>query len=286
MESVFQNPGLSHIGKRILKSLDFKSLKSLRLVCKSANNQVEDLGFCRKVIFEPMNDRGQKLPLHLAIERGRIEEVKSLVKNTKDMEARDLNGLTPLQFAIQDGRAEMSKILIENGANIEAECEKHGTTLCLAIYSDDLAITTMLLEKGADPSRPHPRFNLSPLHYANTHVFPEIQTQLIKFGANMEAKTRNGQTPLHWAARTCTPENVKELVACGADIDCQDANGNTPLHMVMFRRWDDGIKVVPLFLLFGASVNIRNEAGYNLLEENLGLLNVDPYYKLIIFSQH
>ena len=43
MESVFQNPGLSHIGKKILKSLDFKTLTSLRLVCKSANNQGEDL---------------------------------------------------------------------------------------------------------------------------------------------------------------------------------------------------------------------------------------------------
>ena len=43
MESVFQNPGLSHISQKILKNLDFKSLTSLRLVCKSANYQVEDL---------------------------------------------------------------------------------------------------------------------------------------------------------------------------------------------------------------------------------------------------
>ena len=42
MELVFQNPGLSHIGKKIVKSLNFKSLTSLRLVCKSTNNQVED----------------------------------------------------------------------------------------------------------------------------------------------------------------------------------------------------------------------------------------------------
>ena len=102
----------------------------------------------------------------------------------------------------------------------------------------------------------------------------------------MEAKTWNGQTPLHWAARTCTPENVMELLSNGADIDCQMDDGNTPLHMVMFRRWDDGIKVVPLFLMFGASVNIRNEAGNNVLEENLQLRNEAPYYKLIIFSQH
>ena len=43
METVFQKPGLSHISQKILKCLDFKSLTSLRLVCKSANYQVEDL---------------------------------------------------------------------------------------------------------------------------------------------------------------------------------------------------------------------------------------------------
>ena len=35
-----------------------------------------------------MNDQGQKLTLHLAIARGRIEEVNTLVKNTKEMEVR------------------------------------------------------------------------------------------------------------------------------------------------------------------------------------------------------
>ena len=50
-----------------------------------------------------------------------------MVKNTKDIEARNVNGLIPLQLAIQDSQPEMAKILIENGANIKAECEKHVT---------------------------------------------------------------------------------------------------------------------------------------------------------------
>ena len=52
MELVFENQGLSHISNKILKSLDFKSLTALRLVCKSANNQVEDLAL--KITLEDL----------------------------------------------------------------------------------------------------------------------------------------------------------------------------------------------------------------------------------------
>ena len=50
MEAVLESPGLSHIIQKILRSLEFKSLPSMRLVCKSANNQVKDLA--AKVSFE------------------------------------------------------------------------------------------------------------------------------------------------------------------------------------------------------------------------------------------
>ena len=43
MELVLRSPGLSHIIQEIFRGLDFKSLVSCRLVCKSANNQVKDL---------------------------------------------------------------------------------------------------------------------------------------------------------------------------------------------------------------------------------------------------
>ena len=39
----FTNPGLSHIGKKILKNLDIKTLASCRQVCKIMNIEIEDL---------------------------------------------------------------------------------------------------------------------------------------------------------------------------------------------------------------------------------------------------
>ena len=43
MEEVLGSSGFSHIVQKILRSLDFKSLPTMRLVCKSANNQVKVL---------------------------------------------------------------------------------------------------------------------------------------------------------------------------------------------------------------------------------------------------
>ena len=43
MDTFFENPGLCHIGKEITTNLDFKSLITCRLVCKSLNNHIEVL---------------------------------------------------------------------------------------------------------------------------------------------------------------------------------------------------------------------------------------------------
>ena len=43
MDTFFENPGLCHIGKEITTNLDFKSLITCRLVCKSWNDHIEVL---------------------------------------------------------------------------------------------------------------------------------------------------------------------------------------------------------------------------------------------------
>ena len=52
MDLLFKNAGLSHISKKILQGLNFKSLSSCRLVCKSMNSLIED--WASKVTFEDL----------------------------------------------------------------------------------------------------------------------------------------------------------------------------------------------------------------------------------------
>jgi hypothetical protein len=52
-----------------------------------------------------------------AVERGRIEEVKSLVARGADLHQRDRGGFTPLMRAANCGHAALVRTLVELGAN-------------------------------------------------------------------------------------------------------------------------------------------------------------------------
>ena len=58
MEIFFENPGLVHIGLKILKDLDMKSLASCRQVCKSMNIEIEYLA--SNISFEDLEQLLEK----------------------------------------------------------------------------------------------------------------------------------------------------------------------------------------------------------------------------------
>lgn len=55
-------------------------------------------------------------------------------------------------------------------------------------------------------------------------------TQLMKDGANKEAKNRLGQTPIHLAALSGQLSAVIDLINGGASVTVKDSSGETPLH--------------------------------------------------------
>ena len=55
---MFKNAGLSHISRKILQCLNFKSLSSCRLVCKSMNSLIED--WASKVTIEDLKKLFEK----------------------------------------------------------------------------------------------------------------------------------------------------------------------------------------------------------------------------------
>jgi ankyrin repeat protein len=49
--------------------------------------------------------------------------------------------------------------------------------------------------------------------------------------ANIEAQAENKQTPLHAAAKAGDIENILKLIKSGAKIEARDKDGRTPLHL-------------------------------------------------------
>jgi ankyrin repeat protein len=82
---------------------------------------------------------------------------------------------------------------------------------------------------------------------------------LIKRGADVEAKSNYGQTPLHWASERNYIERAKLLLERGADLEAKDNDGWTPLHLASANNY---IELAKLLLDAGADVKAKDNDGW------------------------
>ncbi len=69
----------------------------------------------------------------------------------------------------------------------------------------------------------------TPLHWAAlVNENPRVMVELVRMGADVNARCADDDTPLHKAARAGSSERVLYLVALGADINAQDTQGSRP----------------------------------------------------------
>ena len=102
-----------------------------------------------------------------------------------------------------------------------------------------------------------------PLHEAASRGHKEIVQLLIAKGANVKAKTDDGNTPLHSAAAK-KHENIAELlIAKGADVNAKDNKGRTPLHWATGTGWQGGYEIAKLLISKGADVNVNSKGDMN-----------------------
>ncbi len=67
---------------------------------------------------------------------------------------------------------------------------------------------------------------------------PEEIRELIRQGANPNAKNASGESALHLAITDGTIEAVQALIAGGADVNAMDNNGVTPLHLAALESYE------------------------------------------------
>src|SRR5262245_41302386 len=164
-----------------------------------------------------------------AAQKGDRETVRSLIKQSVDVNAAQGDGMTALHWAALNGDMDMAHRMISAGANVKATTRLGGyTSLYLAAKNGNAPVMDVLLKGGADPKSTAVA-GLTPLMMAASSGNAAAVELLIKQGADVNAKeTENGQTALAFAAAFNRPETIQMLLKHGADIDLASKVQNPP----------------------------------------------------------
>ena len=95
-------------------------------------------------------DKYGRTPLHYAINFDNYENVKLLLDNGADVNAKDNEGKTPLYWAVEMGKYEIVKLLLEHGADVDIKDNDGHTPLHFAIDNYKCEIANFLLDYVAD----------------------------------------------------------------------------------------------------------------------------------------
>ena len=213
-------------------------------------------------------------PLMTASYQGHSEIVKLLLGAKANANQSDKNGKTALMYAT---KADIVTMLLQAGANAKA-IAKDGTTPLMHSYksygmleaylfgSDKIInpesqIIQILIDAGTDVNAQNDTGETA-LYLASRGGDLESVKCLIAAKANVNTKTKYGETPLH-AAKSA--EITKALLAAGADAKAIDSYKHTPLH------YTSNADMARALLEAGAEVDAKDEYGYTpLLNEVMG----------------
>jgi Zn-dependent protease with chaperone function len=94
-------------------------------------------------------------PLMTAVYNGDTEEVRGLIEEGSDLEAKDADGYTALHYTTFSGENEIAQVLLEAGANPNAQ-DDYSNVLVSAIYNENYKLASMLYDYGAEPALKDP----------------------------------------------------------------------------------------------------------------------------------
>ena len=126
-----------------------------------------------------------------------------------------------------------------------------------------------LLREGANVNARN-RYGMMALHVAARSGFVELVNFLLVCGADVNAKAGDGCSALHWAAAAGRKEVVKFLAPRMLHIDVKDKDGQTPLHLavrVTEVPASDVIEIFDFLLSLGANINVKANDGNTPLRE-------------------
>lgn len=190
------------------------------------HSAVGDLGTVEYLLKRGVNPNSitteQQTLMHTAAIDGNLDLVGKLLEYDAEIDFRDNEGKTPLFFAKD---SEMHRWFLERGAKVDIPDNNGKTVLHERTIKSDLSSMQELLSHGANPNAMD-ESKRTPILYAGNNI---IRRVLLDFGADPNAKTRNGSTLLHNAVQKRNEEVIRTLLEYKADPNVLDSTGKAPL---------------------------------------------------------
>ncbi|CBZ55534.1 Serine/threonine-protein phosphatase 6 regulatory ankyrin repeat subunit B, related [Neospora caninum Liverpool] len=177
--------------------------------------------------------------LRKAVQKGAVEDVRSLVFSGADVNALDKKGVNALHVAAEMNDLELLEALLESPkADVNIADVQGWTPIvhCLCASGGDLSILRRLLKvPNCSVNTPDLDGNTA-LHWAAMLNQPEAAELLINRGAHRNAVNNAKETPLHVALKEGNEETVEMLVEKNVDVNAKSADGKTPLLIALSLR--------------------------------------------------
>jgi ankyrin repeat protein len=183
----------------------------------------------------PVQRRGADRDIYEAARMGAVEQMEYILRRTveraKLVNTPDLSGALPLHLAAAHGQEKVVILLLGAHANVnQFEHDEHGkkTALHWAAFKGYPSIVQLLLDCGANIEA-KTNDGETALMAAAIKGHKAIVQLLLESGANIEAKTNDGKTVLMFAAINGYEATVQLLLKSGANIEAKTNDGQTAL---------------------------------------------------------
>ncbi len=181
-----------------------------------------------------------------AAKKGKLEQVKKLLGQGANPNARNKKGSTPLMENIENKKTNMDVIqaLLDAGANPNIHPAGY-----VPLYTD-VEIARKLIKAGANINARNRSYSTALFPKASRRSHKELSQLLLRAGADVNVRNMYGQTPLFSA----NAETAQILVDAGADVNVRDYEGLSALFVASVHNDDDSVKKAKLLRRHGASL--------------------------------